>query len=235
MINHVCVTNWSSAADEEIAFAVEGLRAEVPAFCAAWGLPVPGVQFYSQELLLPASDAIIVSAVDDDGQAGTAGYHAVLAGLPLFLWEARYGHWVAFHELFETLANPLLNRWATAPDGRRWWVEACDATQADTYQVQVELFGARRSISAANWLRPAFFGLPNLDGAPGFDRLGLVGAPFTLRPGGYSQVMVDGRLEHLGAARPPKGITTSRVASLQDAWRSRPPAPAMPGIATAPR
>jgi hypothetical protein len=222
MINHVAVTNWSSAPDRDVVFTVEALRRELPAFCLAWGLPVPGIAFYDQNVQLASSEAIIVSAVDDDSQAGTAGYHTLVAGVPLFLWEVKYGPWVAFHELYETLVNPLLNRWAEAPDGRRWWVEACDACQADKYNLDVELFGERMILSASNWLRPEFFGLQAHDGGRGFDRMGVVSAPFTLRPGGYTETMNQGRLERLGAARPDKGRTTSRTSALRERFTELP-------------
>jgi len=224
-INHVAVTNWSGRPDAEIVSVVEAARVELPAFCDVWGLPIPGIQFYDQSIELALQESIIVSAVDDDGNPSSLGYHTVLAGTPLFLWEAGAGAWVFFHELYEILVNPQLDRWAPAPDGRLWWVEACDACQADSHTVEVlsGLSSQRTQVQASNYLKPAFFGLKNYpenpsapyDPAP-YDRLGLVPAPFTLSPGGYTETTrPDGKPERLGASRPDKGRTSSRTDMLR--------------------
>jgi hypothetical protein len=214
-INFVAVTNWSSAPDLDVMFAVEAARKELPRFCAAWGLPVPGIAFFSKDVELPAKEAMIVSAVDEDGQAGTLGYHTTVAGLPLFIWEQRYGTPVFTHELFETLANPLLDRWATAPDGHRFWVEACDGCQGDSYPVDVEVSGNFSSVLVSNWLRPEWFLLESHDGLTGFDAMSLCDGPFGVRPGGYSVTETpDGQRQQVGGDRADKGRSTSRTALL---------------------
>jgi hypothetical protein len=219
-INFVAVTSWAERTpDLQVQFAVEAVRKELPDFCRCWGLPIPGIGFFSRGVELALSEAIIVSGVDDDGQVGTLGYHTVAAGVPLMLWECQYGTPVFAHEVFETLVDPDLSRWALAPDGREWWVEACDATEGDSYPVDVEVAGQFSSTMVSNWLAPAYFGLPNADGSVRFDKMGLVSAPFTLRPGGYSIVMVGGERQQIGAARPAKGISTSRTKALA----ARPP------------
>lgn len=202
VLNHLAFTNWSKAPDVDIAFTVEAIRKELPAFCKAWGIPIPGIDYYSRDVALPSSEAVIVSAVDDDGFDHTAGYHAFIGGVPLFVYEASKGAWVAFHETFELLANPLLNRWDRAPDGTLWWREVCDATQSDLYPVDVEVFGEERRVWAANWLRPEFFGLIAHDSQFGlrYDKMGVVEAPFTLRPGGYTETIAsDGVMVRMGA------------------------------------
>ncbi len=213
-IKFIAVTNWSSVPDLDIQFAVEALRKELPDFCACWGLPVPGVQFFSREVELTAKEAMIVSAVDSDGKASTVGYHTTVAGLPLFIWEPQLGVWVFMHEAYETIVNPYLDRWQLGPDGREWWIEACDGTQGDSYPVDVEVMGNFSSVMAANWLAPAFWGLPNADGSQRIDKMGVC-SPFKVRPGGYSMVRAPGgEPEQIGAARPNKGCSTSRTALL---------------------
>ena len=214
-IPFVAVTSWSDTTpDLDVMFAVEAARRELPDFCACWGLPVPGIAFFDRKVEITAHDGMIVSAVDDDGEIGTLGYHTTVAGLPIFLWESRYGCPVFTHELWETLANPDLDRWQTAPDGTEWWLEAADATQGDSYPVDVEVAGNFSSVLCSNWLAPAFWGLPNADGSARLDKMGLVTAPFTLRPGGYSIVRVGGQRQQIGAARPDKGRSSSRTALL---------------------
>jgi hypothetical protein len=206
VINHIAVTNWSSAPDRDVQFAVESIRAELPGFCAAWGVPIPGVQFYSREVELPAREAMIVSGVDTTGSHGTLGEHTIAAGLPFFIWDVAVGAWVFHHELYETLADPMLDQWAFDSTGRGWPVEVCDATQADTYLRDVTFFGETRGMAMANWLRPEFFGMPSHDGKSGCDAMGVC-QPFTVRPGGYAETMLDGRQERVGGARS-KGCST---------------------------
>lgn len=217
-INFVAVTNWSSSPDIDVMFAVEAARKELPAFCKAWNLPIPGVHFFSRDVAIPAREGLIVSAVDDDGQVGTLGYHTTIAGVVTFLWEQRYGAWVFLHELYETLLNPDLTEWVDMPDGRRIWREACDAVQADTYPVDVEVAGSFSSVMSAVWLRPEWFRLPAHDGIDPqleqYDNRALCKAPFEIRPGGYSVVEVDGVRQQIGGARPDKGRARSRSALL---------------------
>lgn len=210
-INHVAVTNWSSRSDRDIAFDVEGLRLAVIEFCAAWGLPVPNVSFFPRDVELPSSEAIIVSAVDNDGNPSTLGFHTQLGGVPTFLWEVGAGTWVAFHEVLETLANPQLDHWHLGPDGAMWWREVCDPTQSDWYKLDVELFGEKRTLNAANWVKPAFFGLPNHDGTTSADKMGVC-TPWTVNPGGYAVRTIDGQRADFGARGAAKGCSTSRSA-----------------------
>lgn len=185
-IAHVAVTNWSSAPDDEIVYWTEAVRAELPAFCKAWGLRVPGMQFYDRNAEFRLSEAVMVSVVDDDGMADTGGYHTVIAGVPTFLSEYRMGSVTFSHEVFELLANPMLSRWAQAPDGSRWPIEVCDACQGDEYAVPVTLYGLTRDVALSNWLRPSFFGMYNHDSKiTPHDRMGIC-PPWALRPGGYT-------------------------------------------------
>jgi len=216
-VHHCAFTNWSSLPDSRIIAVVEAIRQELPLFCRAWNIEQPGVQFYSRDVELPVRESLLVSAVDDDGNPDSLGFHTVLAGTPLFVWEAAKGDWIASHEFWEILGNPLLDRWATAPDGRRWWLELSDGTQGDVFDVDVEVFGERSTVPVANWLAPSFFGMANGGGFTGHDRMGVC-EPFTLRPGGYSEtISADGRRERIGAARADKGRTTSRTGMLTDA------------------
>lgn len=185
MINHVAITSWASEPDDEIVYWVEAIRQELPMFCAAWGLPVPGIQFYSRDAQFQASEAIACSVVDDDGLDSTLGYHSMLGGVPLFLSEYRGGSTTLSHEVFETLANPMLSKWATAPDGSRWPIEVCDACQGDTYTVPVTLYGLTKDVQLSNWLTPRFFLWNAYDGSAANDHLGVC-QPFQLRPGGYT-------------------------------------------------
>lgn len=210
-INFIAVTSWAEkTSDLVVQFAVEAVRRQLPDFCRCWNIPIPGIDFFSRGVDLPSSESIIVSGVDDDGNANSLGYHTIVAGVPLMLWEVGCGTSVFTHEIFETLADPAIDRYALAPDGREWLVEACDATEGDAYPVEAEFAGQSAQLMVSNWLTPAFWGLPNADGSTRLDKMGLVSAPFTLRPGGYSILRVNGERVQIGAARPNKGCSTSR-------------------------
>jgi hypothetical protein len=214
-IDFVAITNYSSVPDSEITFHVEAARKVLPLLCRAWGIPQPGIGFFSQGVELPAREAAICSAVDSDGNIGSLGYHTALAGLPLFVYEASYGAWVMIHEL-EFLVNPQLLLWDAAPDGRLFWRECFDGTQDEYFPVDVELFGERREILAPNFTFPAWHGLPNPDGSSRLDYMGTRSRPFEIAPGGYATVTtVDGQREQIGAARADKGRSTSRSALIR--------------------
>lgn len=206
MIRHAAVTNHSSVPDRDIAFVVEALRQQAVDFCTAYGLPVPGVQFYSRDVELPSTEAFILSAVDDDGNPDTAGYHTSLAGTPLALFEARgwAGQVVASHELLETIANPALERWVSG-----WWYEVCDPVEACSYAVDVELFGQHRRVSLSNYVLPSFWH-PRSPGP--WDRMGLLTGPLSVAPGGYA-ILEGGR--ELGASLRAKGAG-SRTAKIRE-------------------
>lgn len=214
MIRHVAITNWSSVPDSDLAFFAEAMRIQAVEFCAAYGLPPPGVQFYSRDAAFTSAEAFVLSAVDDDGNPGTAGYHTMLAGVPLALFEARgwSGSMVASHEMLETIANPALDRWISG-----WWYEVCDPVEAAGYGQKVELFGESRTITLSNYVLPAFWH-PNSPGP--WDRLGILTGPLTVAPGGYA-VKQDG--SQVGASLQPdrKERPGSRTRAIRERLATR--------------
>lgn len=86
----------------------------------------------------------------------------------------------ASHELIEAVDDPFLWRCAQAPDGRMWAYETCDSVEADVYEID--------GVPVSNFALPFYFEPPEI--APigiKYDWLGLVQAPYELRPGGYGQ------------------------------------------------
>lgn len=224
VVKHIAIINYSSLPAKEIAFHVEAARQHLALLCRAWDIPVPGIQLYSDGVELPSSEAVICGAVDSDGQPGTAGYHAVAGGAPVFVYEAGLGAWVMLHEL-EFLVNPLLDLFDQDANGRYVWREVGDGLQDEYYPVDVELFGERREVLAPNFSWPAWHGLPNPDGSSKLDQMGTRSRPFEIAPRGYATVKdsLEGVPVQIGAARPAKGLTTSRTQALAVLVAARPP------------
>jgi hypothetical protein len=87
------------------------------------------------------------------------------------------------HELCEEAVDPGCNFWADNFQGKEFALEACDATESDTYDCE--------GLPVSNFVLPEFFRV----GAPGpFTHLGAstgtdpVRAPFQTAPGGYQEV-----------------------------------------------
>lgn len=84
------------------------------------------------------------------------------------------------HEILETIADGSLNALRYDGSAYEWHQEIADEVQADAYVVQLE---GGPAVSASNFVLPAFYN--SLLTVGPFDFMGLVTAPFTLRPGGY--------------------------------------------------
>jgi len=136
----------------------------------------------------PAADEWQLGLFRDPDQPGALGYHdETPAGLPLMkvfpLLDQQDGvEWstTASHEILEALVDPNLCRCAWSPiDGKVWAYEVGDAVEQDSYS----LFGVKLS----NFVLPPYFEPPTDLSAAKFDFMGLVRAPYEIRPGGYGQ------------------------------------------------
>lgn len=93
----------------------------------------------------------------------------------------------AGHEAAEMLGNPSINRWRQMLDGRETPEEECDAVEGDDYLLTLSVSGLKARVP--NFLLPSWF---DTFGSAPFDHLGLLTAPFSLRPGGYMLVSSPG-------------------------------------------
>jgi hypothetical protein len=146
---------------------------------------------------IPPSDWQLV-ILDDSDQANALGYHELTkSGAPLgkiFVRSVQQsgGEWsvATSHELLEMMADPDINLAAEGYDPENpgspafFAYENCDPVEGDTYRI-----GA---VAVSDFVYPAFFEL-NPPPHSRFDRLGLLGKPFTLRPGGYMSVLPIGK------------------------------------------
>lgn len=225
------ITRWADSVDDRtVEFWAEAVRRQQREIAMAYGWPPPSVYTFGREVELPSSECVLVALVEDDGNPESAGWHGYLAGVPISLvgvQESSSPSVVLSHECAEYAGNVDLSQWVTAPDGRRWWRELCDAVDGQSYVIDVELFGERRSVAVSDWLRPAYFAQPGvvyeipLNGHV-FDRMGLLSEPWSVYPGGYAIVERDGVMEQIGASRRTKPRRPgSRTQQILDAHKAR--------------
>lgn len=183
---------------------VKQLREEA---CPAWKIPVPNCSFVNSESEAPAGFELIVMA-DTSDTAGAAGYHDVTpAGRPYAkaFFDGGVPSVTLSHELLEMAWDPYCNLYLPSPDGFGYAREACDAVEADTYQID--------GITVSDFVYDAFF---DAESAGPYDRLGLITKPFETRPGGYQirdsgePVWGAGYPEHKKALKRHKASRASR-------------------------
>lgn len=201
--------------EEDFAFYAEGLRRYMRLVANAWGVPVPGVAYYTPATFIPASEGAAIIGVDDDGHDDTAGFHTALGNMPYGLVDLRQSSNVcrtAAHEFAELALNPFLDRWRKDAHGTEHALELCDAVQRDEFAFDVELFGRQRSVSMSNFLLPAWF----TPGAPGpYDYLGRLTRPFEIGMGGYGIVRRDGIVDYIASTMDAHRLAADKVARLK--------------------
>jgi hypothetical protein len=188
--------------DTDMVFLEKALQMQLREAAEAYGLHPPGVTFTGATAIVSSQDAAGMDMMDDDGVPEAVAHHGYYAGFPwsiigvgeVFDWTA-----AASHEALEYLCNLRLDQWAIGPDGTRWPREIADMVESDTYAIDVELFGERRTVKVSNYVLPAFW----REGSDGpWDRLGTLTGPFTIAPGGYAVVEnEEGELIQQGASQ----------------------------------
>lgn len=141
-----------------------------------------------------------VYLLDDSDQANALGYHDVLPDKrpvgKIFLSDTLNAgldpHVTSSHEVLEIGGDPYcigsfdIGR---DPQNRQWLVasELCDMVEADEDGYDIE------GVRVSNFATPNWFDVTATDPAGWYDWNHQLGAPLTLRPGGYASVWVEGR------------------------------------------
>ena len=194
----VAVINRSTLVGHaELSQVTDALRKQLQEdYSPAWGV---GAEISVQSQAAPASWQLVI--LDDSDQADALGYHELTkSGRPLGKVFARSvqqsgGQWsvAASHELLEMMADPDINLAAEgfAPDDHSlaafYAYENCDPVQGDTYAID--------GVHVSNFVFPEFFEVNPARGSR-FDHLGLVSAPFTLRPRAYMSYIALSKSAH---------------------------------------
>jgi len=211
MINRIAILNKStSISNTDVSSMTNVCNTQITRDVApAWGrAPIP-VAFYTNENSVPAGSAKIY-IFDNADQAGALGYHTETMSGQVFgkvfaktITNARYPvlysginrnsitvSSVLSHEVIELFVNPYVNLWAdgpTIPQGNLYSYEACDAVEADVYQITISAKPNNIVVSVSNFLYPEYFDTASPSGTK-LDYMGKISSPFSISLNGYQIV-----------------------------------------------
>lgn len=214
--------------DKDMVFLERALHHQLRDCADYYGLRPPGVSVVTPETVLPQNEAVGIDFVDDDGLEAAVAHHGYSEGAK-YAWSLigvkETWSWTqaASHEAIEMLLNWKLDQWVTAPDGARWPREACDPVEAYGYPMTVNLpFGESRDVQLSDFVVPSFW---DARGRWAYDYLGMLGAPFTVAPGGYALVEHDGAMVEVGGSVVVGGSRRAKVRATSRARALRAPRP----------
>ncbi len=192
VVNAVAVVNRSELADAEVAIIVEAYRAEVGRFCAAWGLPVPGLAVYGRNHQQAVDEEAAVIFTDSTDVPDAYGYHTALGvaywgyvDVGLCQADGEPVSRVFGHELWELLADAPADAWVGPfPDGSHVAKEVSDpvARKSRTREVDDPVLG-KGEAEIADYVLPAWFD-PMAQAGTWSDQ-GAAPGPLEDAPGGY--------------------------------------------------
>lgn len=203
------VQNLSTLVSNNLAYAMtllvnRQLRDHV---APAWGLLPPSAVYIPPEGTSGMRYDAIIGIFDDADQAGDLGWHtegpdADVYGRVFARPVLDHGGSalsadlsvcsVLSHEAIETLGDAACDQWAQRADGILIARELCDPVESDSYLVTITPTGGEAPVSGtvSDFVLPAWF---DPEAAPGAtDHMGLLTAPFQVRPSGYVIQMSGG-------------------------------------------
>ena len=194
----IVITNQSTLVkDAQIEAMIPGLQSQVTEdFYPAWGLTAKII--FGTKPDFPHMELIVK---DQSDEAGDLGYH-FRDGYPLayiFARDSMAGgagidglSTTISHEILEMIADPGVNLLAACPPPDRsrkspqiFSYEACDPVEANSYR--------KLGVAVSNFVFPEWFEPEHRPGEMAMDFLGVTDAPFKLAPGGYVDLLVDGK------------------------------------------
>jgi hypothetical protein len=206
-VSHVALVNRSQGllSDEVLASICEGYREAMPAFCAAWGLPLIGLAVYpSDHKQVPQEEACIfvTNSMNDPDTFGAhtrfGKYIWGYADVALANARGEPISRIIGHEIFELGADPGLDIWADVGGGERVALEVSDSPQRYSTPKVASFFGHTSIVEIAAYCLPNFY-KPGADGP--YDSMGILSAPLEVAPGGYITRRQAGAVVVEGAAR----------------------------------
>ncbi|HXU08061.1 MAG TPA: hypothetical protein VN743_03620 [Blastocatellia bacterium] len=193
----ITVINQSDIAkNREVERMVKAVQRQVTEhFRPAWGLQAKLV--FNEEP--PLAMKVVIKDKAEAEDEGYFGYHFV-DGLPVTYIFAQddikeHGEFSSTlsHEVLEMLADPDVNLFAMGcyrdRAGRRRPAfipyEVCDPVEASKYKID--------GVTVSNFVFPEWFEPEHEDGVMKMDYLGLLDGPFKIAPGGYLDVLRNGK------------------------------------------
>jgi len=215
----IAVVNQSDVArNREVERIVKAVQKQVNEhFTPAWGLRA---RLVFNEEPLRAMKVVIKDKADDEDE-GYLGYHFV-NGLPVTYVFAKddiaergeFSSTVS-HEVLEMLADPGVNLYAQGfyrdKAGRHHDAfipyEVCDPVEANVYKID--------GVKVCNFVLPEWFEPEHEDGEMKMDYLGNLDGPFKLAPGGYSDVLRNGKTKTIWGEKAKKKRARHRLKMRQ--------------------
>lgn len=180
-----------------LGWPIDQLTAALQAFYDQHFKPVWGYDVRLYNTVQPKPSDWLLVYLDNADIANALGYHNLTKdGQPISkifvqttLASKQSISITACHELCEMVIDPLANLWSQDLKGQLWAYEMCDAVEEDRFPVN--------GIPMSNFLYPAYFEPFNHPAGTRYDHLGMLKAPFTIRPGGYSIVQKGGKMKNI--------------------------------------
>lgn len=183
---HIAVINLSRKADKDVAFWVAAARIYLGQIATAWGLRPPGIALYASEDGVTEPRVARIYIVDDDGNAGSYGYHTVVLSRAIGLAEVDGNplpERTFLHEAGEIFLNWALDQWVLMPSGMEYAREINDFGQRHDYEIRASVGVQTRVVRAPNWATPEWFALEPWNGHG--DHMRATAHPGHILPGGY--------------------------------------------------
>lgn len=179
------IINSAGLDDRDVALWADACDRQLLQVCGTYRIPYTPVVFYARPDNLPVAsgDVRLLTIVKSLNIPGAEGIHQNLFGLVFSRVEASDQTSVDMsHEIIEQGVNPYLDRWVTLPDGREIAKEISDPCEDESYLETGSVGDIERPISVSDYVLPSYF---DPKGRPPYDRKAMLGAPFSLTPGGY--------------------------------------------------
>ena len=207
----------------------------------AWGIRPPQVEFLPvapSALALPAGHATprfdaIIGIMDDADQAGALGWHAEGPDASVYgrvfarpvldnggdaLAAALSVCSVLSHEVAEVIGDSACNRWAQRADGLLVAMELADPVEGDSYRLAISAAsGEQVAGTVSDFVLPSWFDPDASAGATDF--MGLVTAPFQVRPAGYAIIMSAGSISEQWGEQYPEWRRATKDSPLARTYR----------------
>lgn len=190
------------------------LRRQITENFAPFWQAAPVELYLASSLRAVGADDSIVAILDDADAADALGYHDVTPDGRAFakvfvhpilmnggtiMTGANSLSVTIGHEALETDADPYASWWADGPDGYQYALEACDAVEGDSYEID--------GVAVSNFVGPRFF----RPGAGPYDWMRLLTEPFAMTAGGYQILRKNGKTKQIFALGHPEWKAAGRT------------------------
>lgn len=159
-----------------------------------WDRPTSRLVWYSSENVPLSPERALVVYQMCSSRPDLLGQHRVVGGIvsgEVYLDHATKAlvplSVVLAHELAEMIVNPYGNLCVADQDYKAWALEVCDPVEADWIYLP-----EYPNIPLSNFVLPDFYRTGTIPEKSRYSLDGKVSRAFTLRPGGYRQVLVPG-------------------------------------------